>query len=214
MRLLVIDDHVLFREGLVGLLKVEPDIEIAGTGGSVREAVELACRHKPDTILMDFSLPDGTGAEASAAILEELPECKIVFLTVYETDDKLIEAIRTGAKGYMLKNTPVSKLLAALRALDKGEAAISRSMTLRLMEELTRSGPAAPGQASMLLEQLSQREMDVLRVMAQGASNAEIAQKLYLSQNTVKHHVSNILLKLQAGNRREALQIARREGLS
>lgn len=211
MRILFVDDHILFREGLVSLLKAEPDFEVVGQAGSISEAISLARQHKPDLILMDFSLPDGSGSEASAAILSEQPDCKIIFLTVYEADEKLFEAIRSGAKGYLLKNTPVSKLLASIRALNKGEAAISRTMTMRLMGELARTN--APEPKSLLLEKLSPRELEVLREMAKGASNAEIAETLFLSLNTVKHHVGNILSKLQAENRRTAIQIARREGL-
>lgn len=211
MRVLFVDDHILFREGMVSMFKAEPDFEIVGQAGSVREAVELARRHKPDLILMDFSLPDGSGAEASAAILCEQPECKIVFLTVYEADEKLFAAIRAGAKGYLLKNTPVSKLLASLRALEKGEAAISRTMTMRLMAEFSRTD--SPVIRSQLFDQLSPRELEVLREMASGASNAEIGEILFLSLNTVKHHVGSILSKLQAESRRTAIQIARREGL-
>lgn len=211
MKILCVDDHVLFREGLISLLSAEADIEIVGQAGSVHEAIFMANLHRPDVVLMDFSLPDGTGAEASAAILREMPECKIVFLTVYEADEKLFDAIRAGAKGYLLKNTPKAKLLASIRALDKGEAAISRSMTMRLMEELTRS--QAPNPQSTLLDSLSRREMEVLKEMALGSSNAEIAQALFLSLNTVKHHLSNVFSKLNAKNRREAIQVARREGL-
>ena len=120
MRVLIVDDHVLFREGLMSVLKSQKNFEVVGQAGTMREAVDLALQLKPELILMDFSLPDGTGLEATEAILAEHPDCKIVFLTVYETDEKLFAALRRGAKGYLLKNVPVSALVASLQSLEKG----------------------------------------------------------------------------------------------
>lgn len=211
MRVLFVDDHILFREGMVSMFKAEPDFEIVGQAGSVREAIDLARMYKPDLILMDFSLPDGSGADASSVILAEQPGCKIIFLTVYETDEKLFDAIRAGAKGYLLKNTPLNKVLASIRGLEMGEAAISSTMTMRLMQEFSRI--ESPATKPDLLDNLSPRELEVLREMATGASNAEIADCLFLSLNTVKHHVGNILTKLQATNRHSAIKVARREGI-
>jgi len=211
MRIMIVDDHVLFREGLSSLLSVEPGMLVVAQAGSVREAIALARDHRPEVVLMDFSLPDGSGADASEVILQELPDCKIVFLTVYEADDKLLAAIRSGAKGYLLKNVPISKLISSLRGLDEGEAALSRKMTTRLMEELSRDRQVDGIKKSMSL--LSERELDVLRELAGGASNREIAQKLFISENTVKHHMHNILAKLEVHNRREAVELARRTKL-
>src|SRR6185503_11174437 len=138
MKVIIVDDHILFREGLASIIRSEPDIEIAGMTGTVQEAVEMASLVKPDLILMDFTLPDGTGADATRMILNGHPECKIVFLTMSEQDEDLFAAIRSGAKGYLLKNMHPQKLVVALRSVQKGESALSRSMTMRLMEELSR----------------------------------------------------------------------------
>lgn len=208
--ILVIDDHVLFRDGLVSLFQSTPEFHVVDQAGTVKEGVEKAFHHRPDIILMDFSLPDGTGLDATQVILDELPECKIIFLTVYETDENLLKAIHLGAKGYMLKNVSSSSLIASLRALAQGEIAMSRKMMSRVLE-FSRSKPA--NQASSLVDKLSPREIDILFELQNGASNMEIAQQLYLSENTVKHHIHSILEKLGVENRRQAGEIARQMGL-
>jgi len=212
MKVLIVDDHNLFREGLASLLDSDPKFRVVGQAGSVREAVELARKLKPELILMDFALPDGDGAEASTAILQELPACKIVFLTMFEADEKLFAAIRSGAVGYLLKNTSVDHLLCSLHSIEKGEAAISRTMTMRILSEF--SHPKSEEIAvSQDLQNLSPRELDILRQLARGISNGEIAAQLHLSVNTVKHHIHNILAKLNLANRREANNFARKHGL-
>jgi len=208
--ILVIDDHVLFRDGLISLFHSTPDFHVVGQAGTVKEGVEQALHHKPDIILMDFSLPDGTGLDATKAILSELPNCKIIFLTVFETDENLLTAIRLGAKGYMLKNVSSSSLIASLHALAQGEIAMSRKMMSRVLE-FTRSTPSAP--ANDLIDKLSPREIEILCELQDGVSNMEISQKLYLSENTVKHHIHSILEKLGVENRRQAGVIARQVGL-
>lgn len=212
MRILIVDDHILFREGLVGLLSGQPDAEVVGECGTVQQAVALALRHKPDIVLMDFSLPDGTGLDATRAILAEAPETRIIFLTVHDNDERLIAAMRAGARGYLLKNLSVSKLLASLRALDRGEAAISRTMMARILEEFAQAGPAAEPPPSRLVE-LTTREIEVLRELSDAITNQEIAGRLFISENTVKNHIHNILDKLQLNNRREAVEFARQHGL-
>ncbi|MEW6400309.1 MAG: response regulator transcription factor [Chloroflexota bacterium] len=204
--LLIVDDHALFREGLASLFQGTPDFFVLDQAGLVKEAVEKARLHRPDIILMDFSLPDGTGLDATRLILNEMPGCRIIFLTVYETDEDILAAIKLGAKGYMLKNVSTSSLLASLRALDQGEIAMSR----RMMSKALQYSQALPSQPQKdITSKLSLREMDILLELQQDASNAEIAQKLYLSENTVKHHIHNILDKLGVNNRREAGTIAR-----
>jgi len=209
MKILIVDDHILFREGLAAIVRPERDFEIAGLAGTVKEAVEMAALTKPDLILMDFSLPDGTGADATRRILEAHPTCKIVFLTMSEEDDNLLEAIRSGAKGYLLKNMQPQKLVVALRSVQNGESALSRSMTARLMEELSRTKkPEVPQEST-----LTHREMDVLRALASGLSNQEIAKQLFISENTVKYHVHSILGKLGLTDRKEVAAYAREHGL-
>lgn len=212
MKVLIVDDHNLFREGLASLLDSDSHFTVVGQAGSAKEAVGLARKLRPELILMDFALPDGDGAEASAAILGEMPECKIVFLTMYEADEKLFAAIRSGAVGYLLKNTSVENLLSSLLSIQKGEAAISSSMTMRILAEFSHPKNETPN-SSQDMQNLSPRELDILRELANGASNGEIAAKLHLSINTVKHHVHNILAKLGLINRREAVTFARKHGL-
>ena len=213
MNVLVVDDHVLFREGLISLLKADEYFKVVGQAGSVQEAIYLARKLRPELILMDFSLPDGDGAEASAAILAEQPGSKIVFLTMYDADDKLIAAIRSGAKGYLLKNVPVTKLVSSLKSIEKGEAAISGKMTMRLLEEFSQSHKGVSSEVCNAQSVLSQREIEILREIALGESNGEIAAKLFLSVNTVKHHIHNILVKLKLKNRRAAILYAQQAGL-
>jgi DNA-binding NarL/FixJ family response regulator len=185
---------------------------VAGEAGSVSQAIEMARELEPDLILMDFGLPDGTGLKATQAILAERPETKIVFLTVHEQDDRLFAAIRSGAKGYLLKNVPVSRLLDYLRGVERGEAAVSPTMTSHILDEFARLD-AAPDPGPTELSELTRREVEVLREVAGGATNSEIAGRLHISENTVKNHVGSILTKLNLRNRREAASLARRHGL-
>ncbi len=213
MRILIVDDHILFREGLTGLLRSQPDMEVIGECGTLNDAILQALQLKPDVVLMDFSLPDGTGLEATRAILTELPQTQIIFLTVHDNDDRLIAAIRAGAKGYLLKNLSVNKLLASLRALERGEAAISRIMMARILKEFAQSHLPSNGTPSPLVG-LTSREIEVLQELADGITNQEIATRLFISENTVKNHIHNILEKLNLHNRREAIEFARKNGLT
>lgn len=209
IRMVVVDDHNLFREGLVAIIRSEPEIQVIGQAGTVREAVELVRSMDPDIVLMDFSLPDGTGVDATREILQERPKCKIVFLTMSEEDENLFAAIRGGAKGYLLKNMQPKKLVAAIKSVHQGESALSRSMTMRLMEELARTkAPEHRGDPT-----LTRRELEILRELASGYSNAEIAARLVVAENTVKYHVHSILGKLGLSDRREAADYARKHGI-
>jgi two-component system NarL family response regulator len=209
MKIIIVDDHILFREGLAAIISSESDIEIIGQAGDVREATELVKTLQPDLILMDFGLPDGTGADATRAILAVHPDCKVVFLTMSEEDEDLFAAIRSGAKGYLLKNMRPSKLISSLRAVQRGESALSRAMTLRLMQELARTREPFP----VAEPTLTRRELEVLRELAAGYSNQQIAEHLFISENTVKYHVHSILEKLQLTDRRDAAAYAREHGL-
>lgn len=211
-KVMVIDDHILFREGLISLFHSTPDFEIVGEAGSVQEGIESSRSLQPDIILMDYSLPDGTGLDATQEILREIPGCKIIFLTVHETDDKLFAAIRAGAKGFLPKNVAGSHLISSLRALDRDEMALSRKMTSRIVDEFSHSSHQNTLNDE-IFKKLSPRELDVLCELESGASNFEIAQKLFLSENTIKHHVRSVLEKLNVNNRREASLIAQQAGL-
>ena len=212
LNLVIVDDHALFREGLASIIRSEPDIVVSGMAGSVQEAIELVRTLKPDMILMDFTLPDGTGVDATSMILKEHPECKIIFLTMSEKDENLFAAIRSGAKGYLLKNMNPSKLVATIRSVHRGESALSRTMTLRLMEELSRTKKPERSEDSSLAK-LTRRELDVLRALTTEMTNKEIAKQLYLSENTVKYHVHSILDKLNLPNRMAAAKFAKEHGI-
>jgi DNA-binding NarL/FixJ family response regulator len=208
-RVLIVDDHVLFREGLTSLLKYTPDFEVVGSAGSVTEAIAVAFELQPEIILMDFTLSDGTGLDATRAILAKYPACKIVFLTVYEANSTLFAAIRQGAKGYILKNVPTEDLLASLRALERGETAMSRALMNRVLEEFSHSG-SEKAEKEEVLKKLSQRELEILKELETGATNKVIGQRLYLSENTIKHHIRSILEKLSVETRFQAIEVARK----
>lgn len=212
MKIMVVDDHLLFRDGLVGLFKNRPDYTVVGEAGTVREAVEKANLLMPEIILMDITLPDGTGLDAARAILANHPDCKIVFLTVNDDDEILVEAIQSGAKGYILKNISVASLFANLQALKNGEMAVSRALSFKIIEGLLKIRPPERTKDSRLAV-LSQREVEILAEIAGGATNEEIAIRLVLSINTVKHHVHSIFTKLGLENRQEAARFARSVGM-
>jgi DNA-binding NarL/FixJ family response regulator len=213
VRILVVDDHILFREGLISLINSQPDFAVVGEASTVADAIRLAQELSPEIILMDYGLPDGTGVEAAQAILSTNPQIKIVFLTVHDNDSFLFEAIRSGARGYLLKNMPVSKLMAALRALERDEAAISRQMAARIMQEFARLSKTGGMVSDAALTTLTRRELEVLIALASGASNEEIAGRMFISVSTVKNHIHNILEKLNLKNRRELAHFAERHGL-
>jgi two-component system NarL family response regulator len=209
MRILVVDDHNLFREGLVGLLSGYPDLTVVGEAGTARGAIEKAVELNPDLILLDISLPDRSGIDALIDILALRPEIKIIMLTIHETDNLLLDAIRNGAAGYLLKNTPINKLLVILRGLENGEAALSLTMTGRIVKEFQRNNkPSGFGRDSM--NTLTARELEILDFLMTGATNQDIAERLVLSENTVKVHIHNILEKLNLRNRHEATKYAQR----
>ena len=212
LRIIIVDDHVLFREGLAAILRQETDIEIVALVGTVQEAVEAARSQKPDLVLMDFSLPDGTGADATRQIIQDNPTCKVVFMTMSEREDDLLAAVRSGAAGYLLKNMPPSKLVASLRAVQQGESALSRSMTFKVMKELSRTKGSEPA-GDPALGGLTRREREVLVELAAGKSNHEIARQLFISENTVKYHVHAILEKLHLSDRKDAARFAKEHGI-
>jgi DNA-binding NarL/FixJ family response regulator len=212
-RLLLVDDHVLFREGLISLIAPQPDFQVIGQAGSVQEAITVARQLRPDIILMDYILPDGTGLDATLAILTEAPEARIVFLTVHEDDETLFAAIRAGAVGYLFKNTRSADLLKRLRAVARGEAGISPAVALRILDEFSKTAAASVNGDEPASTELTPREIEIIRELAQGASNRDIARHLVISENTVKNHVRNVLAKLHLRNRREVAEYARRHRL-
>ena len=211
-KILLVDDHIMFREGLANILSSQADFQVIGQAGTAHAAVELARALRPDIILMDFGLPDQSGVEATRTILQERPETIVVFLTVFDTDQFLFAAIRSGAKGYLLKSQPSTQLLASLRAIDKGEAAISRTLSTHILEEFSRQGPPQePDQSN--LSKLTLREFEIMKEVSSGSTNRAIAQRYAISETTVKNVVHSILSKLNLKNRRDVIWFARQQGI-
>ncbi len=211
-RVLLADDHELFREGLAGLINAQPDLEVAGQAGDGLEALTLARDLRPDLIVMDIKMPVCDGLEATRLIRAELPEARIVMLTVHDEDEKLFDAIKAGASGYILKSTHSPDFLRGLRGTLAGEAPLPPKLAARLLDEFARlaqqpAPPALPDAA-----ELTPREREVLNLIATGATDKEIAAQLALSLHTVKTHVRSILSKLHAVNRRHAAKLAAQEG--
>ena len=212
MRILLVDDHFIFREGLASLLNGQPDMEVVDKTDSAKEAVRLAKEHNPDVILMDYVLPDGTGVTATQQILAWNPDCKIVIMTVHEDDAHFFSGISSGASGYLPKSIKVQDLFAFLRGIENGEAAVPGLMVSRMVKrlaEMQSNHNAAPSPIS----NLTPREREVLREINAGATNRAIAEHLCITERTVKAHVSNILAKLGLDNRHEAARFARRHGV-
>ncbi len=211
MKILIVDDHNLFREGLAAMIRQEPGIEVVGLVGTVQETVAAVRTHKPDIVLMDYSLPDGTGAEATRQIMQEFPDCKVIFMTMSERDEDLFAAVRSGAVGYLMKNTTLPKLVDALKSVHRGGSALSSLMTLRLMKEFSRTKDASHA-TDPALGRLTPREKEILAQIAAGKGNQEIAAALFISENTVKSHVHYILEKLNLQDRKEVAIFAREHG--
>jgi len=208
MRVLVADDHSLFRDGIVSLLEAA-GFEVAGQVGDGKAAVEATRRLHPDLVLMDITMPVMTGLEALREIRETEPDIQVVMLTVSDEDQNLFEAIRLGARGFLLKSLNATEFIQALEGLQRGEAAITRQTAARLMDGFAKLSqqPATPA------ESLTQREIELLQLIVDGLSNKAIAERLNLSENTVKYHIKNILQKLGVQNRTEAATHALRDGL-
>lgn len=211
-KIVLVDDQIMFREGLANILNIQPDFHVIGQAGSAQEAIELVHELHPDMVLMDFDLPDSSGVEATQKIYSEFPDIIVIFLTVYDSDTILFAALRSGAKGYLLKSQSSSQLLASLRAIEKGEAAISRAMVKGIVDEFARQGSInQPNQSK--LSKLTPREFEILNELTSGRSNLEIATHLSISETTVKNQVHSILSKLNLKNRHEAIQFAQQQGL-
>lgn len=207
-RILLVDDHVLVRESIARLLEAQPDLQVGSEAGSIREALLRARETQPDLILLDLSLPDGNGIEAIPALRAESPVSQIVILTMHEDDEQLFAAIRAGAIGYLSKKIRTSELLQRLRAVIRGEAGLSSAMAHRILDEFSHL-PLSPQAERSAYPQLTEREVEVMHELEQGASNRQIAEKLVISENTVRNHVSSILSKLHLHSRREVIHYAR-----
>ena len=213
IRLLIADDHTLFREGLRAILGTQSDIEIVGEAANGAQAVQLAASQLPEVILMDLQMPEMNGIAATEKILDANPHIGIIVLTMLEEDDSVFAAMRTGARGYVLKGADKAEMLRAIQAVAAGEALFGPAIAKRLMnffQDVRSIKQLAPPRA---FPELTEREIQVLDLIARGDNNTEIAEKLFLSPKTVSNHISNIFSKLQVADRAQAIVRARQAGL-
>lgn len=211
VRVLVVDDQELFRRGITMLLMADPGVEVVGEGHDGIEAVALAQATAPDVVLLDVRMPRRSGIEACREIKESVPSAKILMLTSSDEEADLYEAVKSGAAGYLLKDSSLEEVNTAVRVVAEGQSLISPSMATKLIQEFKQMARPERQQGPAL--RLTERELEVLRLVARGMNNREIAQELFISENTVKNHVRNILEKLQLHSRMEAVMYAVREKL-
>jgi DNA-binding NarL/FixJ family response regulator len=210
IRLLIADDHPNFRDGLKALLLSASDLEVIGEAADGEEAVSLAARLQPDVVLMDLNMPGVGGIEATRRILDTSPHISVLVISMFEDDDSVFAALKAGARGYLLKGAPKAEILRAIRAVTSGEAIFGPAIAKRLMQYFAAPRPRAPKD---FFPELTEREHEVLALIAEHQTNPEIARRLYLSQKTVRNHVSNIFTKLQVADRAQAIIRAREAGL-
>ena len=213
IRVLIVDDHALFRRGLIMVLESEEGIEVVAEAEDGEEAIKKAADAAPDVVLMDVRMPRVSGIEATRQIADVVPTAKILMLTVSDEEEDLYEAIKAGATGYLLKEISIEEVADAIRAVTHGQSLISPSMASKLLTEFNSLARRAEEKQQVPAPRLTERELQVLKLVAQGGSNREIAEQLFISENTVKNHVRNILEKLHLHSRMEAVVYAVREKL-
>jgi DNA-binding NarL/FixJ family response regulator len=213
IRVIIADDHALFRRGLQMVLESEDDIDVLAEAGDGDEAVQFATEHMPDLVLMDVRMPARGGIEATREIKDALPHVKILMLTISDEEEDLYDAIKAGASGYLLKEISIEEVADAIRKVHAGQSLISPSMASKLLNEFAAMAKKDEEKQQMPAPRLTEREMEVLTLVAQGLNNRDIAKELFISENTVKNHVRNILEKLHLHSRMEAVVYAVREKL-
>jgi DNA-binding NarL/FixJ family response regulator len=210
IRLLLADDHALFRQGLKSLLEAEPDFKVMGEAKDGREALRHALEAHPDVILMDIQMPGLDGVQAAQEILREWPAAKVIMLTMYRQDGYVFEAVKTGAKGYLLKDVDAKELIEAIRQVAAGEVLLDAEMAEQIIQDFKAKQESIPKTHA----ELSDREVQILKLVAQGYTNLEIAQEMALSEKTIRNRLSDIFQKLHLNNRTQAALYALREGLA
>ncbi len=207
IRVVIADDHPVVREGLAAMLEREPDLEVVGEARDGQEAIERVAALRPDVVLMDLQMPRVDGVEAIRQIREHHSGVHVLVLTTYDDDESILRGVEAGARGYLLKDAPRDELFRAVRAVARGESLLQPAVATRLLNRVARkSAPPAP-------DVLTERELDVLRLLARGAANKEIGVELHISESTVKTHVANIFQKLSVSDRTEAVTVALQRGL-
>ena len=214
IRVLLVDDQALFREGLETLLSVHKDIQVVGQASNGQEAIEVAQQVHPDVVLMDVRMPILNGVRATRRLKKALSQCRVIVLTTFDDDEYVFDALRAGAVGYLLKDVPSARLVQAIRATARGESILEPSVAAKVIAEFTRVSSLVPSaQMEQLAEPLSERELEILALIARGGSNKEIADQLFIAEGTVKNHVTHILGKLGVRDRTQAALKARELGL-
>jgi DNA-binding NarL/FixJ family response regulator len=211
---LIVDDQALVRAGFRMILEAEEDIEVVGEAADGSEAVAEARRLRPDVVLMDVRMPDVDGIEATRRLLvDDGSDAKVVMLTTFDMDEYVYDALRVGASGFLLKDVPPEQLVAGIQAVASGDALLAPSVTRRVIEEFVRRPPESVRTAPPELAELTARELEVLKLIARGLANAEIAKELFVSETTVKTHVAHVLMKLRLRDRVQAVVFAYESGL-
>lgn len=208
IRILVADDHPIVRDGLVAILSTQPDFEVVGEAGNGPEAVERAMTLRPDVMLLDLEMPELDGVEVLRRLAQSNPDVRVIVFTAFDTDERILGAVQAGAQGYLLKGAPRKELFEAVRVVHAGGSLLQPVVASKLLRQVSHQSQAVP-----TVDALTPREVEVLRLLAQGLQNKEIAAQLVISERTVKFHVSSIMSKLGAGNRTEAVTLAAQQGL-
>jgi two-component system NarL family response regulator len=209
VNILIVDDHTLFRTGIRKMLEVETDMRVVGEAATGREALDQARKLMPDVILMDIKMPDLDGVTAARTLHREMPHMGIIFVTMFEDDEFIFKGLQAGGRGYILKDADPETMLRAIRAVAHGESLLGTTIAQKVMRQFS----ALPGKQTSLFDDLTPRELEVLKLIAEGLSNKEIAEELTISEKTVKNHINNIFSKLHVNDRSQAMLYAIRKGL-